>query len=189
MKRYICLPSARLESGLYAITAVQPEHIESIRRWRNAQTDILRQTGTITAEQQQRYYATHVWPGMEHAHPDNILLSYFLENNLIGYGGLVHIAWQHLRAEVSFLLEPSRAGDPVHYGRDFSSFLGLMQQVAFADLGFRRLFTETYAGRNHHISLLEQIGFRPEGVLREHVLQGDKPVDSLVHGCLRNDAQ
>jgi RimJ/RimL family protein N-acetyltransferase len=189
MKRYRCLPRARIKRGPYAIVAVQPEHIESIRQWRNEQIAVLRQNAPITAEQQKRYYATKIWPAMEQAHPENILLSYFLEDLMIGYGGLVHIAWQHLRAEVSFLLEPSRAADPVQYGRDFSSFLELIQETAFASLGLRRLFTETYAGRDHHVSLLERSGFRREGVLRQHVLQVNKPVDSLIHGRLRSDAR
>lgn len=188
MKQYVCLPGGRLARGLYAMQAVQPEHIESIRQWRNAQLDVLRQAAPITTGQQQRYYAAHIWPDMKQPRPANILVSYLHEDRLIGYGGLVHIAWEHLRAEVSFLVEPARAADPVQYGSDFSSFLALIQEVAFAHLGLRRLCTETYAGRDLHISLLERAGFRREGVLREQILRENKPVNCIIHGCLKNDA-
>ena len=44
----------------------------------------------------------HIWPDMPSLQPKNLLLAYMEDDNLIGYGGLVHIAWEHLRAEVSF---------------------------------------------------------------------------------------
>ena len=172
----------------YAIEAVQPEHIEAIRQWRNAQLDILRQTSPLTAEQQERYFASDVWPDMEQAHPANVLVSYFLEDRLIGYGGIVHIAWEHGRAEVSFLLDPALASDESAYRGHFSNYLALVKEMAFIDLRLRRLFTETYAIRDCHMAMLEQSGFRREGVMREHVLAGGRPVDSIIHGCLNTDA-
>src|SRR5215469_14657050 len=105
MRRYLCMPRSRLERSGYAVEAVQPDHIEPIRCWRNAQIDVLRQAAPITPEQQIAYYAREIWPAMEQPRPSNVLVSYFFEGALIGYGGLVHIAWHHLRAEVSFLLD------------------------------------------------------------------------------------
>jgi RimJ/RimL family protein N-acetyltransferase len=189
MKRYLCMSHPRLDRSAYSFTAVQPEDIESIRQWRNSQIDVLRQPAPITCEQQQQYYATHIWPDTERPHPANLLLSYCSEGRLIGYGGLVHIAWDHMRAEVSFLLDPERAADPGQYGEDFTNFLALMKELAFEELGLRRLFTETYAHRHLHISLLQKSGFCREGVLRQHVLIDGNPVDSLIHGCLETDAR
>lgn len=188
MKRYLCLPRIRVERGPYAVSAVQPEQIEAIRQWRNAQMDLLRQAAPITPDQQARYFARHIWPGMEQERPRTVLVSYFLEDRHIGYGGLVHMAWEHLRAEVSFLLDPVRAGDPAGYRDDFLHFLALIKELAFDDLRLHRLFTETYAVRGHHISVLAESGFRSEGVMREHAFIGGKPVDSIIHGCLKTDA-
>lgn len=188
MKRYQCMLRPRLDRGPYAIEAVQPAHIEAIRLWRNAQHDVLRQAAPITAEQQALYYAGRIWPDMEQAYPENVLVGYSLEDCLIGYGGLVHIAWEHGRAEVSFLVDPALPGDAAGYRRHFSNFLALVKEMAFIDLRLRRLFTETYAIRDCHITVLEQSGFRREGVMREHVLAGGRPVDSIIHGCLETDA-
>jgi RimJ/RimL family protein N-acetyltransferase len=187
MKRYRCLPHTRMERGLYAIVPVQPEHIESIRCWRNAQIDVLRQPAPVTAAEQERYYAVHIWPDMEAPHPANLLFSYFLGDRVIGYGGLVHIAWEHRRAEVSFLLDPARNQDLAQYRADYGTFLSLMRELAFADLGLHRLHAETYAMRERQIAILEESGFRREGVMREHVFIGAKPVDSILHGCLRDE--
>lgn len=187
MNAYACLRQQHFEHGAYALMPVQPEHIEPIRQWRNAQLDVLRQAEPITALQQQAYFAQQIWPTLAQPQPANLLLALMHEGQLIGYGGLVHIVWAHQRAEVSFLLDPTRTQDPAHYAADFSAFLGLLATVAFDDLGLRRLFTETYALRTHHISVLEVNQFVREGVLRGHVLINGGPVDSLMHGRLAPD--
>jgi RimJ/RimL family protein N-acetyltransferase len=166
---------------MLTIRPVQQDDIEAIRRWRNAQLDVLRQSQPITRRQQERYYATHVWPSARTSQPRQILVSYFEGDRHIGYGGLVHIAWEHKRAEISFLLDPSQAGN---YRAYFSTFLRLIRRFAFEHLGIQRLFTETYAMRAEHMAVLEEAGFQREGVLRRHVLIGGKPVDSIIHGCL-----
>jgi RimJ/RimL family protein N-acetyltransferase len=189
MKRYVCLPRDRIERGPYAVAAVQPDHIEAIREWRNAQIDALRQTAPLTVEQQERYYATHIWPDMERPCPANVLVSYFLESRPIGYGGLVHISWENRRAELSFLLSPERALDLESADVDFANFLAFMKELAFDDLRFHRLCTETFAFRARHLAVLLECGFCMEGVMRDHVIVGGKPMDSIIHGCLSTDAE
>ncbi|MNP74955.1 hypothetical protein D3C76_1719150 [compost metagenome] len=66
----------------------------------------------------------------------------------------------------------------------FSRFLALLAQLAFEELGLRRLCTETFEHRVLHIETLEASGFRYEGCLREHVLIDGRPTDSMVHGLL-----
>jgi len=189
MNTYACMPRARLEHRGRALVPVQPEHIESIRLWRNAQMDVLRQSAPISATQQQAYFERHIWPTQSQAQPAQILVGYLHDGNLIGYGGLVHIAWEHRRAEVSFLLDPQRTVSEPAYAADFLAFLSLVQVLAFDALGLHRLYTETYAIRTHHISVLEAAHFQPEGRLRAHVWIDGRAVDSLMHGCLASDAR
>lgn len=187
MNHYACLHEQRFGCGPYEIVTIQPEDIENIRIWRNAQMDVLRQSEPITAIQQIEYYSAKIWPQLESRHPREILFSLFRDGRHIGYGGLVHIAWLHRRAEVSFLVEPERAADRVVYGEDFHAFLGLIKKVAFADLRLNRIFTETYAIRGYHISILESAGLNREGVLLEHIYIDGNPVDSIMHGFLSSD--
>lgn len=184
MKHYICLPDQKYPLGDYALTSIQPEHIENIRQWRNAQMDVLRQQEVITKEQQQQYFAGQVWSELADEQPSKILLSFLHRGQLIGYGGLVHLAWAHRRGEISFLVAPERTSDLVVYEQDFSHFLQLIQKLAFKTLKLNRIFTETYAHRKHHLALLEANGMQLEGTLREHVLIKGQAVDSLIHGCL-----
>ena len=184
MREYSCLPRQCLGSSKYQITAIQDKYIELIRVWRNAQMDVLRQPSPIDPGQQQEYYARHIWPTLTQAQPANILMGLLFEGQFIGYGGLVHIGWEHARAEVSFLISPDRVKDVDLYAQDFSAFLGLIQQLAFADLKLHRLYTETYDIRPHHIAVLEANGFVREGVLRDHIRIDRRSVNSIFHGLL-----
>ena len=180
-----CLRKQRFEYGRYSIIPVQPDHIEQIRKWRNAQLDVLRQLAPISSRQQESYFEQHIWPSMELDRPTNILMAFLLDEELIGYGGLVHISWVDLRAELSFLVDNLRASNPAEYREDFSSFIRLARLMAFEDLGLHRVFTETYALRRHHINMLEDAGFQLEGVMRDHVRIGGGFINSLIHSLVR----
>ena len=184
---YACLPIKSYRRGEYEIVAVQPEHIDLIRQWRNSQLNVLRQIRPISEQQQEKYFTENIWPSMLSSTPTTILMSYLHKAEPIGYGGLVQIAWEDLRAEVSFLVAPERAAIPEIYAEDFRRFLGLLKCLAFDGLGFNRLFTETYDIRQMHIEILEVSGFVREGVMRQHVRIDGRFTDSIIHGCLNND--
>jgi RimJ/RimL family protein N-acetyltransferase len=184
---YRVMPRAVLSDGRRSLRAIAPGDIELVRRWRNDQLDILRQSRRISAEEQAAYFDRAIWPEKNTLLPETILLAYREDTQLIGYGGLVHIQWGDQRAEVSFLLDPYREMDPSLRAKDFGCFLEMVKQLAFNDLGLARLCTETYAMRSRHIEVLEAHGFIREGRLRRHVRVDGRPVDSLVHGCLVDD--
>ena len=184
---YICMPRPEISDAELLVRAVEPVDIEAIRIWRNAQMEVLRQKAEVSASQQAEYYSRHVWPEKSCEKPSNILLAIIRAGCLIGYGGLVHVAWEHRRAEVSFLLAPELELDADTRAVLFNCFLRLMKTLAFEDLGLARLFTETYATRRRHIETLESCGFIREGRQRHHVQIEDVPVDSLIHGVLATD--
>ena len=165
---YLIMPNPQLNDGDLSLRAVSLSDIEAIRQWRNAQMDVLRQRAVISMEAQRSYFETHIWPDKVSLHPRQILLAIELGGRLVGYGGLVHIAWQDQRAELSFLLEPRLEQNSAIREALFSRFLRLVQVLAFAELKLLRLWTETYAHRMEHLRTLEASGFQPEGCLREH---------------------
>jgi RimJ/RimL family protein N-acetyltransferase len=181
---YIVMPKPRLQDRELTLRAVQPADIEAIRQWRNEQMDVLRQSSLITPEAQQRYFAEYIWPSKASLQPPQILLAIDRHDQLIGYGGLVHIAWAYRRAEISFLLDPKLEHDTPLLTEYFTRFLRLLQTLAFEDLSLQRLTSETYAHRTRHIQALEAAGHRLEGRLESHVLVEGKPCDALVHGLL-----
>jgi len=184
---YQVMPEPRITKGDIALRAVEPNDIEAIRQWRNAQMHVLRQSAPITPEDQIRYFSTYVWPEKFKAEPAQILLAIEYSDELVGYGGLVHISWPNHRAEVSFLLAPELERDDNLRSMVFGKFLRLLQIFAFEKLGLHRLYTETFKHRGVHLSTLESVGFRLEGCMRAHELIDGLPTDSLLHGCLAKD--
>lgn len=184
---YACLRTQTFSDPPYLLTPLRHQDIFDIMKWRNEQMSILRQTVVLTKDLQEHYYKTTILHSFIEKHPKQVLFSFLLKDKCIGYGGLVHIDWPSRRAEVSFLVETKRANDRLQYHTDFTAYLNLIKKVAFQELHFHRLFTETFDIRPQHISILEKQGFTYEGRLKEHTLINEKFVDSLMHGLVNHE--
>jgi RimJ/RimL family protein N-acetyltransferase len=185
---YRPLSQAEFQHGDYRLVPIRYDDREAIRAWRNAQLTVLRQAAPLSTKQQDQYFQRVVMPLFEQEKPGQLLFSLLHNGELIAYGGLVYISWLDARAEVSFLMDPARAAQPAVYRQDFLAYLRLLGRLAFSELKFNRLFTETYDIRPAHIAILEEAGFRPEGRLRQHVqLAPGTFADSLMHGQLAAD--
>jgi RimJ/RimL family protein N-acetyltransferase len=181
------LTGRRWHAGPFTVDELAERDIEALRVWRNAQTSVLRQKDPITPEQQRRWYDDVVRPTHASASPSFLLVALRRRDDLVAYGGLTNVSWRDRRAEVSFLADTAVVADDAAYREVFLAFLAWLDGCAFGELGLHRLFTETYAYRTFHLSLLEEHGFVPEGRLRHHVVKDGAPVDSLLHGRLETD--
>tara|TARA_B110000879_G_scaffold66397_1_gene93045 strand:- start:36 stop:629 length:594 start_codon:yes stop_codon:yes gene_type:complete len=188
-REYKPLKNHIFTNGKFSLRTIGDLDIEKIRVWRNAQINILRQPKPISRSEQAKYFDKSVWPQMKLDYPNNILLAFEYDGVLIGYGGLVHISWIDLRSEISFLLNPEHVEDDEVYKIYFSEFLDLIKSISYSILGFNRLFTETFEFRALHISVLESKGFILEGVMLKHIIFDGKSINSLIHGCIKNDAR
>lgn len=187
MQEYICLKKNNYSFNHYSITPIRYEDIFRIKTWRNEQLSVLRQKKILTDEDQDKYFKNIVYPLFAEANPSQILFSFFLNNRCIGYGGLVHISWEDLRAEMSFLVDTQRAQNDELYRNDFSAFIELIKDVCFNELKFNRLYTETYEFRAFHISVLEQSGFKAEGIMRKHIYEKGIFYNSILHSILKDE--
>ena len=169
-------------AGNYSLRPIDWSDRESIRQWRNAQIEVLRQIDPLTVEDQDGYFSDVVLPQFEQQFPPQFMFAFLKNSELIGYGALVHIHWGDLRAEVSFLTATDRL-DEETFAQDWKHYLDLLKPMA-QRLGLHKLTTETYDLRKNLIPILEANGFIQEGVLRNHHFLGDEFHDSLVHGII-----
>ena len=166
----------------FCLRPIHWDNRNSIREWRNAQLDVLRQIEPLSASDQDRYFSETVLPQLDQEFPVQFMFAFLKDSQLVGYGALVHIHWGDHRAEVSFLTDPSRLNPPT-FAADWSAYLHLLKPVA-TELGLHKLTTETYSLRSNLIPILEANGFVQEGVLREHHLVNGEFTDSHVHGLI-----
>ena len=184
---YLALKNNVFTKGKYKIVPIRIQDMESIRIWRNNQMDVLRQNKEISFKDQINYFNSIIKPLFKSENPEQLLFSFLYDSELIGYGGLVHISWSDKRSEISFLLNNKRLDRNTQYRKDFQIFIEFMKKICFDEMKFNRLFTETYAFRTFHISILEKTGLIKEGRLRQHILENNKYYDSIYHSILKEE--
>ena len=187
MNRYQCLKKQQFLLDNYELVPIRKEDIQKIKDWRNAQIEILRQEKPITEGEQIDYYNNVLKKIFYQKNPEQVLFSFLLQGKCIGYGGLVHINWNLKKGEISFLLDDKRIGNLEQYQMEFDIFLRLITDIAFNELKFNQIFTETFDIRPKHILTLEKFGFKFEKRNKEHILINGKYVDSLMHSFGREN--
>ena len=175
---FFTIPDLRV--GGRTLRAINVGDAEAIRQWRNSQLDVLRQPAPLSEAEQSSYFENVVLPQLGMQFPEQILVAYLDGDELIGYGGIVHISWPDRHGEVSFLMSVERA-NANSYEEDFQIFLELLVNVAREGLRLRRLTGETYDIRDRHIAVLESVGFVLEERKQNHVVIQGKYVDALIH--------
>jgi RimJ/RimL family protein N-acetyltransferase len=79
-------------------------------------------------------------------------------------------------------------GEKALWGRGYATeAVQAVASHAFGPLGLRRIEAGAYASNPASIRVLEKVGFRREGVLREHVVRGAGFIDEIAFGLLRRD--
>ena len=104
------------------------------------------------------------------------------DDRVIGTCTLHHLEWAHGRAEVGYAL--GRAW----WGQGWMlDALGRLVRYAFEELDLRRLEADCDPRNDRSLRLLERLGFRREGHLRERFVAGSEVQDSILLGLLRRE--
>ena len=96
----------------------------------------------------------------------------------------MNISYYFKTAEVSFLIDDKINHNSLSYEKFFSNFLLFIKKKYSKKRKLRRLYTETFSFRKKHIKILENCGFKLEGVMKKHIIKNKKIYDSLIHGML-----
>lgn len=153
---------------LFILSALQRKDIEPIRLWRNKKIELLRQNKVLSKEEQKKYWNDSILMSFKQDKPKNILMRMARKDNeeLIAYGGLVHIDWEKCYSETSFLTKIGIPELSPEYEEILLNFFNLIiDLVKF--IGINTLYSETYSFRSSHISFIERIGFKEYGFLRK----------------------
>ena len=115
---------------MYELIPIRKQDWEAIRVWRNEQESILRQDHKVTPEEQGQY-SKRYYKQIEDPYPKQVLYSFLDEHdNLISYGGLVHISHRSKSSEISYLTNPIRKTDLLKYTTEWLIFLTLLREKA-----------------------------------------------------------
>lgn len=116
---------------------------------------------------------------------DGMLLGIFLKGTLkhIGNITLHQIDWRNRHAEIGIFIGNKKAR-----GKGYATqAISLIAGHAFAKLNLRKLYTGMVKGNEASKRAVEKVGFKVEGVLREHFHLNGKYLDCYRLGLLRSE--
>ena len=182
MKAYKCLAKQKYALDKFQIVPIRDEDRYDIMHWRNEQIYHLRQSKPLDKISQDYYFEIVIAKIFEKERPEQILFSYLENEKCIGYGGLVHINWVDKNAELSFIMKTS---EETQFDLHWSNFLALIEQVAFNELNFHKIFTYAFDLRPHLYNVLEKNGFIKEATLKEHCYFMNTFINVVLHSKIK----
>ncbi len=171
MDLYKCLKKQEFIKGRYKIVPIRFKDRFTIMIWRNEQLYHLRQKHPLTVEDQENYFSNVVSKIFDQVQPNQILFSFLEKDKCIGYGGLVHINWMDKNAEISFIMNTELEND--RFEEIWLIYLDLIEQVAFNDLKFIKLYTYAFDFRPKLFKVLETSGYKLDNNL-ENIQRSEK---------------
>tara|TARA_B110000240_G_scaffold119248_1_gene133481 strand:- start:1968 stop:2996 length:1029 start_codon:yes stop_codon:yes gene_type:complete len=180
-KKYKALDVNIFTKNDYTLVPIRYEDRLNIMKWRNEQMYHLRQAEVLIEKSQEDYFKNTIAQLFNIEQPSQLLFSFLKHNELIGYGGLVHINWKKSRAEVSFIMNTEL--EEKAFDTNWSNYLTILKDIAFNSLNFNTLFTYAYNLRPQLYTTLERNQFILKETLKKKVEINNKKVDVLIHEC------
>lgn len=185
MNSYRILKNQVFVSGVYSLVPIRFQDRYDIMKWRNEQIYHLRQSKPLTEADQDKYFSTVINELFTQEKPDQILFSFLKNDNCIGYGGLVHINWMDMNAEISFIMDTKL--EKVEFHRNWCIYLDILKQFAFDELSFHKIYTYAFDLRPQLYETIESKGFIKEAVLKEHCLIKGIYKDVVIHSYINQN--
>ncbi len=182
MSQYSVLNDQVFKSNNYSIVPIRYEDRYAIMQWRNEQIYHLRQDKPLTKEAQDKYFDEVVAKIFKQEKPNQLLFSYLKDHQCIGYGGLVHINWVDKNAEISFVMDTSL--EEKYFKLHWSTYLALIEQVAFRELDLHKLYVYAFDLRPHLYSALELNDYFLDSRLKEHCFFEQQYRDVVIYSKL-----
>jgi RimJ/RimL family protein N-acetyltransferase len=185
MRAYRILSKQIFAKDIYCIVPIRSQDRLDIMNWRNEQIYHLRQKKPLTAEDQEFYFDNVIAKLFNENQPNQILFSYLEKGKCVGYGGLVHINWIDKHAEISFVMNTALEKDFFKF--HWKSFLQLLEQVAFHELNFHKIYTYAFDIRPSLFEVLSKLNYLEEAILNEHVLINGNYTNIRIHSKINKN--
>ncbi|MHC4579912.1 MAG: GNAT family N-acetyltransferase [Planctomycetota bacterium] len=165
------------------IRAIELEDLEKIVEWRNT-TEIMEyfyEKEPLSLEMQRRWFDGYLG---RLAKEKCYLIETLCDDKPIGTISLYDIDWRNRHCEFGrfFLCADELRGKG--HGREA---LELILGFGFNHLNMARIYCTTYLDNHRALSLYESVGFRREGVLRQHIFRDGMYVDVALLSILSDE--
>jgi len=164
------------------LDSVEEKHLPLLLEWRNDPNfrQYYREYRVFTIEQQKKWWVDKI--------VNDNSWQYFVvkpieePERVIGAAGLTYIHPIYRTGEFAITL-----GDTAYRGKGYGSdTLRTLIDHGFNDLNLNKIWCEVYEN-NKAVEIYRKIGFKDEGVLRQHVYKNGKYLDSYILSMLRSE--
>lgn len=163
------------------LTAVSKNSIQQLMNWRNSPElkKYFREYREISDEMQEAWFQNRV---MNNDKQIDFEIHDIVSRRLIGHCGLYYINWVNRTAELSIYIGDVnfRGGG---YGKDA---LHILMNYAFKTINMNRVWCEVFSN-NEAVHVYRKIGFKDEGILRDHHFDDGKFIDCHILGLLSKE--
>jgi ribosomal-protein-alanine N-acetyltransferase len=105
-----------------------------------------------------------------------------LDQDVVGSVSLKNISHSMGYGEIGYGIAEN------HHGKGIATeAVRLLLTKVFTETGLRKLTALVHDKNHGSCRVLEKLGFRQEGLLREHYLINGKPVDEILYGLLKHE--
>jgi len=184
MSTYKVLNNQKFSNREYSIIPIRYEDRMAILKWRNEQIYHLRQIKPLTTESQNKYFDETISDLFDQKLPKQLLFSFLKNKECIGYGGLVHINWTDKNAEISFIMNTHHEKES--FVSNWSNFLNCLEQLAFKELNFHKIFVYAFDIRPKLYKALEAHGYFLDARLKDHCFVEGEFKEVVIYSKLIN---
>ena len=132
-------------------------------------------------EEQTRYTIEIFLEEMEKSE-NSVLFGIFLDGKHVGNIKIGPVNWHHLYADVSYFI-----GDRSVWGQGLATeAVLLVSRFGFEQLGLNKCKAGSYSGNTGSMRVLEKVGYRQEGCLKDELLGPNGREDHLLYGLNKN---
>jgi diamine N-acetyltransferase len=165
------------------IRAIEPDDLKVIAEWRNT-TEVMEyfyEKEPLSLEMQRRWFEGYL------SRLDKekcYLIETLSDDKPIGTISLYDIDWRNRHCEFGrfFLCADGMRGKG--YGREA---LELTLGLGFNHLNMAKIYCTTYLDNHRALSLYESVGFKRDGVLRQHIFRDGEYVDLALLSICSNE--
>lgn len=174
-------PNAPPAAESITFAPVQLEHLDLLYTWEN--DPVLQE---LSSEEIKEHSLEEVRDELQKwiaGSDTGCVFGIYLDNRLIGYVQIAAIDRINRRCRMGILI-----GDSTQWGKGYGTrAFAFAVRHAFEVLGLHRVGAEAYGNNPRSMRMLEKVGFRREGVLRDNVFRGGRFWDEVVFGLLREE--
>lgn len=177
------LQNGLLRGDRVQLTAVNKGDLPTIAGWW-ADTDFLRLYDSLPAFPQTAEQLTKRLADSEQGKTNFLMgIRPLNDEKLLGLIELDGIIWPHGTSAVSIAI-----GEQAERGQGYGcEAMGLILDFAFYELNLHRVFLTVFSYNLAAIAMYEKLGFRQEGIYREHLQRDGQRFDMLLFGMLRTE--